>query len=183
MSTTDNSEHQQHAFNEFDDAFVKRRENSMPTDEVIKAESLSADKEDKSKGYKAKKMDRDLTALSANYLNSISIESKISPRVIVNPGRIMVVWRDTLGLSNADSKTDEVLEISMNTIKFHCLGSEPAAVSQLIFPLTGKTLDIVQAILQSYNGETAVFRLVEFANNGEDWMTWIEKISRINEEL
>lgn len=178
MSTKNNNKHQQEAFNEFDEAFDQRRINSKPTDEVIEAESLTAENEDKSKSFKAKKMDRALTALSANYLTDISIEKKFGPRVSINPGHMQVVWRDAFGLNN----TDDVLEMSMNGIKFNCDSSDPAAITQLIFPLTGETLDISQAERQLHDGQIAIFRLIEFANASEGWMTWIEKLSRINEE-
>lgn len=174
MSVSDKKE----VFDELNDEFLKRRDQSAPTAEVIEENDLTADKEDKSKGFAAKKMARELKAFSENYLNDISMDVRISPHVALKPGTLIVTWRDIRGIN----QNDDAVEISMNGVKFICRDGDPIAITKLTFPESGKTMEVAHSDLHTNEDGYAIFRLIDFDNNAEDWMLWIETFSRINEE-
>lgn len=165
-------------FREYAEGFKRLHDQSAPTEERMKELELADEEEDASKGFKAAARKRKWEQWRERVLGPVKLELDFSPRVRVKPDRIKVAWKDHNGLG----KITNAVEVSMHGVKFLCEGSDPALVNALSFPRSSATIGVKNAVFYSRDGDLAIFRLVEFDNNVDGWMTWIEKLSRINKE-
>lgn len=163
---------------EIADDYQKLRSRSVPSESDIEEQSLTAE-EDQSQGFQALARRRRWEKWrEQEALPPVELAMDFNVRVRVKPDRLKVAWKDHGGMN----RTTDAWEISMHGIKFNSAGSEPSAIKSLIFTRSNVSIGIKNAELYSMEGDFAIIRLVEFDNNIEDWMTWIEKLSRINKE-
>jgi hypothetical protein len=116
--------------------------------------------------------------LLINESSAVSVERRFSLRVVVPPGAMDVHWIAQSG----QPAQSPAIDISMQSVKFAAGEAEVKAVTRIICPKMGVELGVVQSKINRQEAQHAVATLVEFDNNLDDWMCWVEIITRIDQK-
>ncbi|CAK0756120.1 VWFA domain-containing protein [Azospirillaceae bacterium] len=105
------------------------------------------------------------------------IDQEFSLRIVVPPGAMNILWIN----QNGDERYGSAINISMHGIKFKTNGCNINSVVKIICPRIRVALKVVRANIVRSNADYAIAMLIEFENNLDDWMRWVEIITRIDE--
>ncbi|MBF0196023.1 MAG: HU family DNA-binding protein [Magnetococcales bacterium] len=110
--------------------------------------------------------------------NDNSEDDKIfSMRISIPKGAIVVHGLD------ADDKPFQVsgVDISMNGISFITPGKPVQCITQISYPHHNVTLNVKRAGIHHQNNKEIIAVISVFENDTEDWMRWIELMTRLDE--
>ncbi|MBF0391890.1 MAG: VWA domain-containing protein [Alphaproteobacteria bacterium] len=117
--------------------------------------------------------------LLVNESGAVNVERRFSLRVSVPPGAMEVQW---IG-EDGDKRETPAIDISMHGVKFETYGAGIASVTAIICPKMEAVLAVKKFEEIRRDGSRAVALLIEFDNNLDDWMRWVEIITRIDEAV
>jgi hypothetical protein len=85
--------------------------------------------------------------------------------------------------TNEDGQKQETpaINISMHGVKFEAQDVKAASVTRIICPNMDVALGVKKSQIVRHDDSSAVAMLVEFDNNLDDWMRWVEIITRIDQ--
>ncbi|MEI6985126.1 MAG: hypothetical protein WCK65_03270 [Rhodospirillaceae bacterium] len=119
-----------------------------------------------------------LGAMVVNTLAPGRPERRFSLRVKVPPGAMFVVWSNRDGTEGRTAAID----ISFRSVHFKDANFDANGIKQLICPRINKIFDIKKSIIvRRERGHFAVSLRV-FAGGVNSWMSWIEILTRIDQE-
>jgi len=109
--------------------------------------------------------------------SSLNEEKRLSMRVAVEPGAVIIHWQD----KNNIEQTSSAIDISRHAIKFNCDNLNfNSKINKISCPRTGTTLYLIESLIMPRNDKSAVVVLKKFKNTVDDQLTWIDLISKIN---
>jgi hypothetical protein len=117
--------------------------------------------------------------LLVNESGAVNVERRFSLRVSVPPGAMEVQW---IG-EDGDKRETPAIDISMHGVKFETSGAGIASVTAIICPKMEVVLAVKKFEEIRRDGSRAVALLIEFDNNLDDWMRWVEIITRIDQAV
>jgi hypothetical protein len=117
--------------------------------------------------------------LLVNESGAVNVERRFSLRVSVPPGAMEVQW---IG-EDGDKRETPAIDISMHGVKFETYGAGIASVTAIICPKMEVVLAVKKFEEIRRDGSRAVALLIEFDNNLDDWMRWVEIITRIDQAV
>ncbi len=103
---------------------------------------------------------------------------RLSLRVPLPPGTVIVHWTDRDGASQSASAVD----ISMHGILIDTPRCDTGAIDSVEVPKKQLSLGVARSLIKRRDSEKFVITLLEFEREVEDKMAWIELQTRINEE-
>ncbi|MBF0196016.1 MAG: hypothetical protein HQL71_15770 [Magnetococcales bacterium] len=86
-------------------------------------------------------------------------------------------------LSNGEAFQSYAKNVSMHGINFRAPYLPIADIKQLVFLNKNKTLEVVEYQLHRQTSSEAVAILTSFVNGPDDWMQWIERITRMDQKF
>ena len=108
---------------------------------------------------------------------SLNGEKRLSMRVAVEPGAIIIHWQD----KNNVEQTSNAIDISRHAIKFNCDNLNfNSKINKISCPRTGTTLYLIESLIMPRDDKSAVVVLKKFKNTVDDQLTWVDLISKIN---
>ncbi|MBF0095602.1 MAG: VWA domain-containing protein [Alphaproteobacteria bacterium] len=105
-------------------------------------------------------------------------DRRFSLRVTVPEGAMDIHWTDGDGNECHGSAVD----ISMQGVRFLAPVFDAVAISRVVCPRMGLSLNVVQSTISRHDGRHAVAVLGRFENNLDDWMRWVEIVTRIDQD-
>ncbi len=105
-------------------------------------------------------------------------ERRFSFRVKVPPGTMDVYWKER----NGKIGRGLALDISFRSVHFHAPGLDVDSIERLEFPRLGKSLIVTKSTIVRKTKNGAVIHLYNFNNGVDGWMSWIEILTRIDQE-
>jgi len=104
-------------------------------------------------------------------------EKRLSMRIAVEPGAIIIHWQD----KNNVEQTSNAIDISRHAIKFNCDNLNfNSKINKISCPRTGTTLYLIESLIMPRDDKSAVVVLKKFKNTVDDQLTWVDLISKIN---
>ncbi|MEO5338290.1 MAG: VWA domain-containing protein [Magnetospirillum sp. WYHS-4] len=107
---------------------------------------------------------------------AVDVERRFSLRVRVPPGAMVVQW---VGADGQNRETPAI-DISMHGVKFETHGVGVETLARIICPQMEVVLAVKKFQEIRRDGSRVVALLVEFEDNLDDWMRWVEIITRID---
>ncbi|MEO5373960.1 MAG: VWA domain-containing protein [Alphaproteobacteria bacterium] len=104
-------------------------------------------------------------------------ERRLSLRVVVPEGAMVVHWVAEDGTRHQSPAHD----ISMRGISFATGPVDAASITHIVCPGMETTLGVVKSRILRQNAGQAAAVLTEFTDDLDDWMRWVEIITRIDE--
>lgn len=77
----------------------------------------------------------------------------------------------------------EGMDISMHGIRFHAPGKSVQRITQVAFPHHNVVLHVKRAGIHRQDDQETVAVFAEFEHDVDDWMRWIELMTRLHEEV
>ncbi|CAA7622134.1 conserved hypothetical protein [Magnetospirillum sp. LM-5] len=108
---------------------------------------------------------------------AVKVERRFSLRVAVPSGAMEIQWISADG----EKRETAAINLSMHGVKFETHGAEVKAVTKIICPNMDVVLGVKKFQEIRRDGSRSVALLIEFENNLDDWMRWVEIITRIDQ--
>ncbi|GAB4287168.1 MAG: hypothetical protein Kow0092_40280 [Deferrisomatales bacterium] len=106
------------------------------------------------------------------------VERRVSLRIPVPSGAMLVCWTDGRGIQ----RWAAVIDFSMRHLAFPAAGFDGEAVDAVLCPGPGWIFDVTRSGVERRDADRVVIRIEEFARGADDWMRWVEALTRIEEE-
>ncbi|CAA6606327.1 MAG: VWA domain-containing protein [Alphaproteobacteria bacterium] len=108
---------------------------------------------------------------------AVKVERRFSLRVAVPSGAMEIQWISADG----EKRETPAINLSMHGVKFETHGAEVKVVTKIICPNMDVVLGVKKFQEIRRDGSSSVALLIEFENNLDDWMRWVEIITRIDQ--
>ena len=162
----------------FAPALATAGDRSGPQDAGVEVEtdvSNFVDERVKQAMTEAEKLRRELLGRASAHME---IERRFSLRVSVPPGAIEVHWTNPDGQPGMGRG----FNISMHGILFEAKGFKAKGIDRIVFPKQNTVMNVKHADISRREENKAAAVLHEFEKNVDNWMTWIQLLTRINED-
>ncbi len=117
-------------------------------------------------------------AISPKVQSTYPRERRYSFRVKVPDGAMAVVWKN----KNGQHCSANAIDISFRGIHFDGKHYDAKDIDRLEFPRLGINLDVTKSSIVRRDGDSVVVYLKNFSNDVDGWMSWIEILTRIDQE-
>ncbi|MBF0279948.1 MAG: SH3 domain-containing protein [SAR324 cluster bacterium] len=117
-------------------------------------------------------------ALMKRASTSLKMDKRLSVRINVPEGSIIVNWIDQKG----ERKSAGAVNISMHGIMLDTNSCDAETINSIEIPDKGISIEVVRSEVSQRDNNNCVVHLLEFKRKTEDQMLWIETQSSINVE-
>jgi hypothetical protein len=114
-----------------------------------------------------------------NVSQHVGFDRRFTLRIKVPPKTLLVRGL----LTNGQTFQGFAKDVSMHGVRFSAPKLPIASVKQLVFLHQKTTLDVLQFQLHRQTNSDAVAILTSFVNGPDDWMQWIERITRMDQRF
>lgn len=115
-------------------------------------------------------------AVQSSVVDEIEFDANFALRVAVPSDAATVFWDNNIG----SQLSGELRSMSLHGVKFHAQDFSATQIKQIYFRKANRTLNITHSEFVEKQGNSVVFRIHDFAKKAEDWMLWIEQLTRMN---
>lgn len=115
-------------------------------------------------------------AVQTSVIDEIEFNISFALRARVPDDAATVFWVNNFG----SQLSGELRSMSLHGVKFHAQEFSATQIKQIYFRKSNRTLNITHSEFVEKQGNLVIFRIHEFAQQAEDWMLWIEQLTRMH---